>query len=58
MSEKLVIVFELLDLPDGTIGIGNSREVEIEEAILLIEQRQAKSAFCPIGVVPEEWAGE
>lgn len=55
MSEQIVTVWELVERPDGTIGIGNSMDVPVSEAIELIRQEQAISGGTPRGVVPDEW---
>ncbi len=52
MREKLVLLYELEKRNDGTYGIGNSIEVSESEAVLLIQSKQAKSPFAPIGEVP------
>lgn len=58
MSGKMVVVYELLHFPDGSLGIGNSQEVEVAEGILLVEQGLATSVVAPIGKIPEEWEAE
>lgn len=50
-----VVMYELVERPDGTIGIGNSLEVSKSEAVLLIRQKRAKHETAPIGVVPVGW---
>lgn len=56
--EPLVLMYELEERLDGTIGIGNSIHLTEAEARLRIEQKSAKSPFAPIGEVPENWTGE
>jgi len=57
MAEEFegVVLYELVDRPDGTIGIGNSIEVSRPEAELMIRNRQAKHESAPIGEFPGEW---
>lgn len=50
-----VLVYELEEMPDGTLRIGNSVDVLVDEAVLLVDQKKAKFPDHPIGVVPEEW---
>jgi len=50
--EELVTLFELVERPDKSLGIGNTIEVSREEARLLIEARKAKHELSPIGEVP------
>lgn len=54
---EMVTVYELVERPDGTIGIGNSIEIDKEEAVLLILQRRAKHESAPIGELPAGWGG-
>ena len=55
MEDEKVIVYELEELPDGTLRVGNSIEVPVEEALMLVDQRKAKFPDAPIGVVPERF---
>lgn len=54
-NEEIVTVYELVERPDGTIGIGNSIEVTKSEAILLIQQGRAKHESAPRGEMPSSW---
>lgn len=52
-----IVLQELVLRPDGTIGLGNSLEVESEaEAIALVQDGKAKFEGLPIGVIPSEGA--
>ena len=55
MSEKLVTVYLLEDLSDGTKRVGNSAEFPVSEAVVMIEQGFAKAEGHSIGVVPSAW---
>lgn len=56
MSEPIVTVYEIVQRPDGTKGIGVSLDIPISEAILMIRQGQAFAAgLAPMGVVPKQW---
>jgi len=55
MSEELVVVHLVIEREDGSIGIGNSHECSLSEAIAMIEQQEAKAEGYPIGVVPDQW---
>lgn len=55
-DESKVVVYLLEKRPDGTVAhIGNSYECAVDEAVYLIEQKEAKAEHAPIGVVPPEW---
>lgn len=58
LNEPTAVVYLLEQRPDGTVGIGNSHECPLSEAILMIQQNQATSVVCPMGVVPPEWESE
>lgn len=51
----LVEIYELEERLDGTVGIGNSFLVPMDEAVKRIRNKEAKAASAPIGVVPENW---
>lgn len=45
-------IYHLEKLDDDSFRIGNSEEVSVDEAILMIKNLQAKSALAPIGELP------
>jgi hypothetical protein len=53
--ENQVTVDLIEKRPDGTLGIGNSHECELAEAVAMIHAKEAKHPTHPIGVVPDEW---
>lgn len=55
MSERIVTVYLIEDLPDGTRRVGNSEECDVEQAVVMIEQGFAKAEGYAIGVVPPSW---
>lgn len=55
MNDETVTVYELDELPDGTLRVGNSYECPVEEALMLVDQRKAKFPDASIGVVPERF---
>lgn len=55
MEDTKVTVYELEEMPNGRRRIGNSIEVPLEEALMLVEQKQAKFPDAPIGHVPERF---
>ena len=55
MEEK-ILLYQIEQRGDGTLGIGNSIEVEsVAEAIDMIKTFVAKHPDYPIGVVPESF---
>lgn len=54
-EEGLVTVYELLEKDGRIYGVGNSKEVSKQEAILLIQERKAKTACSPVGEMPASW---
>lgn len=52
----MVIIREVITQPDGTVGLGNSYEVEIPDAIAKIKSGEFKAETAAIGVIPSEWA--
>lgn len=50
-----VTVYEVEHLPGGYVRLGNTIDVEVSEAISMIEQDEAKSLDLPRGQVPPEW---
>jgi hypothetical protein len=57
-SEQLVTIYELVEAEGRVIGIGNSRECGISEALELIKAGKAKAEHLPIGDLPSEWGGK
>lgn len=52
-----VLVYRLERLPaDMGIIVANEEELEVGEAIALIERDEVKAADYPRGVVPPEWS--
>lgn len=54
---EIVTVYELVERPDQSLGVGNSIQIEKREAVLLILQRRAKHESAPIGELPDGWSG-
>lgn len=54
-DERKVVIDLLVTRPDGSIGIGNSEEVSVSEAIEQIEAGVAKAPSETIGVIPADW---
>lgn len=53
-DEEKVLVYELHECRDGTLRIGNSLELPMSEARMLVEARKVKFPDCAIGVLPED----
>lgn len=51
-SEQLVTLYELVELEDKTLMVGNSIDVGTAEAVALIKDKKAKHPDACIGVVP------
>lgn len=56
-AESKVVVYELVELADKTLMVGNSIEVGTSEAIALIKDNKAKHPDACIGVVPDVLSG-
>lgn len=56
-NEEMVLLYEVVERPDGTKGIGNSFEAKKSEVAALIVDGKAKHEGAPIGVVPEVFYG-
>lgn len=56
-EESKVVVYELVELEDKTLMIGNSIEVGTAEAVALIKDKKAKHPDACIGVVPSVLGG-
>lgn len=55
MGDEIVTVYLIERREDGTLGVGNSHECPLAEAVAMIEAHEAKAPQHPIGVVPDEW---
>jgi hypothetical protein len=55
MSDDVVTVHLIETREDGTLGVANSHECSLADAVAMIEQHKAKADGHPIGVVPDEW---
>ena len=52
---ELVVVVEVVERPDGTVGLGNSLELTIGEAIEGIRAGKLKAENASLGVIPADW---
>lgn len=55
-TSNLVVIHEVITLPDGSVGIGNCYEVEMREAVKMIERDEARAEGFARGVIPGGWA--
>lgn len=55
IGEELVVVVEVVERPDGSVGLGNSLELTMSEAIEAIKAGKVRAETAPIGVVPADW---
>lgn len=50
-----VALYEVVEHPDKSKGLGGSYEFDVSEAVSKVEAGTHKSESHPIGVVPPEW---